>query len=114
MRSRETVTYSLVFLLILSIFSGIYGPEKVLELDEKNDVKIESISKSNNLIDIPSWKLNDKWNYNGYLDMVDFIVDSGVNTNLQTLTGTLESTVTDIYITTVAVSYTHLTLPTKA
>ena len=34
MRSRETVTYSLVFLLILSIFSGIYGPEKVLELDE--------------------------------------------------------------------------------
>ena len=80
MRSRETVTYSLVFLLILSIFSGIYGPEKVLELDEKNDVKIESISKSNNLIDIPSWKLNDKWNYNGYLDMVDFIVDSGVNT----------------------------------
>lgn len=101
MRSRETVTYSLVFLLILSIFSGIYGPEKVLELDEKNDVKIESISKSNNLIDIPSWKLNDKWNYNGYLDMVDFIVDSGVNTNLQTLTGTLESTVTDIYITTV-------------
>ncbi len=101
MRSRETVTYSLVFLLILSIFSGIYGPEKVLELDEKNDVKIESISKSNNLIDIPSWKLNDKWNYNGYLDMVDFIVDSGVNTNLQTLTGTLESTVTYIYITTV-------------
>ena len=101
MRSRETVTYSLVFLLILSIFSGIYGPEKVLQLDENNDVKIESISKSNNLIDIPSWKLNDKWNYNGYLDMVDFIVDSGVNTNLQTLTGTLESTVTDIYITTV-------------
>ena len=40
MRSRETVTYSLVFLLILSIFSGIYGPEKVLELDEKNDVKM--------------------------------------------------------------------------
>ena len=107
MRSRETVTYSLVFLLILSIFSGIYGPEKVLQLDENNDVKIESISKSNNLIDIPSWKLNDKWNYNGYLDMVDFIVDSGVNTNLQTLTGTLESTVTDIYITTVVFKLTH-------
>ena len=28
MRSRDTVTYSLVFLLIFSIFSGIYVPEK--------------------------------------------------------------------------------------
>ena len=101
MRSRDTVTYSLVFLLLISIFSGIYVPEKHLELDENNDMKIESISRNNNLIDIPAWKINDRWNYNGYLDMVDFIVDSGVNTDLQTLTGTLQSTVTDIYITTV-------------
>jgi hypothetical protein len=95
------VTYSLVFLLIFSIFSGIYVPEKHLQLDDENEMKIESISRNNNLIDIPTWKIGDKWNYNGYLDMVDFIVDSGVNTDLQTLTGTLESTVTDIYITTV-------------
>lgn len=101
MRSRDTVTYSLVFLLLISIFSGIYVPEKHLELDENNDMKIESISRNNNLIDIPAWKINDRWNYNGYLDMVDFIVDSGVNTDLQTLTGTLQSTVTDIYVTTV-------------
>ena len=101
MRSRDTVTYSLVFLLIFSIFSGIYVPEKHLQLDDENEMKIESISRNNNLIDIPTWKIGDKWNYNGYLDMVDFIVDSGVNTDLQTLTGTLESTVTDIYITTV-------------
>ena len=101
MRSRDTVTYSLIFLLLISIFSGIYVPEKHLELDENNDMKIESISRNNNLIDIPAWKINDRWNYNGYLDMVDFIVDSGVNTDLQTLTGTLQSTVTDIYVTTV-------------
>ena len=101
MRSRDTVTYSLVFLLIFSIFSGIYVPEKHLQLDDENEMKIESISRNNNLIDIPTWKIGDKWNYNGYLDMVDFIVGSGVNTDLQTLTGTLESTVTDIYITTV-------------
>tara|TARA_B100000214_G_scaffold375597_1_gene363117 strand:+ start:1023 stop:4445 length:3423 start_codon:yes stop_codon:yes gene_type:complete len=86
---------------LISIFSGIYVPEKHLELDENNDMKIESISRNNNLIDIPAWKINDRWNYNGYLDMVDFIVDSGVNTDLQTLTGTLQSTVTDIYVTTV-------------
>ena len=41
MRSRDTVTYSLVFLLIVSIFSGIYVPETNLELDENNDMKIE-------------------------------------------------------------------------
>lgn len=101
MRSRDTVTYSLVFLLIFSIFSGIYVPEKHLQLDDENEMKVESISRNNNLIDIPTWKIADTWNYNGYLDMVDFIVDSGVNTNLQTLTGTLVSTVTDIYLTTV-------------
>ena len=101
MRSRDTVTYSLVFLLLVSIFSGIYVPEKHQQLDDENEINIESISRNNNLIDIPTWKIGDKWNYNGYLDMVDFIVDSGVNTDLQTLTGTLESTVTDIYITTV-------------
>jgi len=101
MRSRDTLTYSLIFLLVISIFSGIYVPEKDLQLEEKDNIKIESISRSNNLIDIPAWKINDRWNYNGYLDMADFISDSGVNTNLQTLTGTLQSTVTEIYITTV-------------
>ena len=43
MRSRDTVTYSLVFLLIFSIFSGIYVPEKHLQLDDENEMKIESI-----------------------------------------------------------------------
>tara|TARA_B000000441_G_C21398686_1_gene153532 strand:+ start:314 stop:511 length:198 start_codon:yes stop_codon:yes gene_type:complete len=65
MRSQDRLTYSLVFLLIFSIFSGIYSPEIHSELEENNDIKIESISKNNNLIDIPAWKINDRWNYNG-------------------------------------------------
>ena len=99
MRSRTETVYFLTFLLLISTFVGVYTPEKQLEELEENKIQVESISRSSNLIDIPSWKINDRWNYNGYLDMVDFIVDSGVNTNLQTLTGTLESTVTDIYET---------------
>ena len=99
MRSRTETVYFLTFLLLISTFAGVYAPEKQLEELEENKIRVESISRSSNLIDIPSWKINDRWNYNGYLDMVDFIVDSGVNTNLQTLTGTLESTVTDIYET---------------
>jgi len=99
MRSRTETVYFLTFLLLISTFAGVYAPEKQLEEVEENKIRVESISRSSNLIDIPSWKVNDRWNYNGYLDMVDLIVDSGVNTDLQTLTGTLESTVTDIYQT---------------
>ncbi|MBL6883280.1 MAG: hypothetical protein ISR09_02695 [Candidatus Thalassarchaeum sp.] len=99
MRSRTETVYFLTFLLLISTFAGVYAPEKQLEELEENKIRVESISRSSNLIDIPSWKVNDRWNYNGYLDMVDLIVDSGVNTDLQTLTGTLESTVTDIYQT---------------
>ena len=101
MRSRIETVYFLTFLLLISIFSGIYAPDNQTEELEESKIRIDSISRSSNLIDIPAWKVNDRWNYNGYLDMVDFIVDSGVNTDLETLTGTLESTVTDIYLTTV-------------
>ena len=69
MRSRDMATYSLVFLLLFSIFSDIYMPETHLQLDDENEMKIESISKNNNLIDIPTWKIADTWNYNGYLDL---------------------------------------------
>ncbi|MCP2502474.1 MAG: hypothetical protein NLN66_00235 [Candidatus Thalassarchaeaceae archaeon] len=101
MRSRTETVYLLTFLLLVSTFAGIYTPgNHVDELDE-SQININSISRNTNLIDVPSWKIGDKWNYNGYLDMVDFIIASGVNTNLQELTGTLESTVTDIYLTTV-------------
>ena len=101
MRSRIETVYFLTFLLLISVFSGIYAPDNQIEELEESKIRIDSISRSSNLIDIPDWKVNDRWNYNGYLDMVDFIVDSGVNTDLETLTGTLESTVTDIYLTTV-------------
>ena len=101
MRSRIETVYFLTFLLLISVFSGIYAPDNQIEELEESKMRIDSISRSSNLIDIPDWKVNDRWNYNGYLDMVDFIVDSGVNTDLETLTGTLESTVTDIYLTTV-------------
>ena len=106
MRSRTETVYFLTFLLLISTFAGVYAPEKQLEELEENKIRVESISRSSNLIDIPSWKVNDRWNYNGYLDMVDLIVDSGVNTDLQTLTGTLESTVTDIYQTIVDINST--------
>ena len=99
MRSRTETVYFLTLLLLISTLGGVYTPEKQVDELEENEIRLNSITRSSNLIDIPSWKINDRWNYNGHLDMVDFIADSGVNTDLQTLTGTLENTVTDIYLT---------------
>ena len=47
-------------------------------------------------IDTPTWKLNDRWVYDGELDVYDFIVASGVSTNVNTLTGTLDVQVDSI------------------
>ena len=98
MRSRTETVYLLTFLLLISTFTGIYTPENNTVEIEESQINFNSISRNANLIDIPSWQINDRWNYNGYLDMVDFIIASGVNTDLEELTGTLESTVTDIYL----------------
>ena len=88
MRSRTETVYLLTFLLLISTFTGIYTPENNTVEIEESQINFNSISRNANLIDIPSWQINDRWNYNGYLDMVDFIIASGVNTD--------------------SVSYTHL------
>ena len=44
----------------------------------------------NSVVDVPSWKINDRWVYSGELDVYDFIVNSGVSTNVNTLTGSLD------------------------
>ena len=48
--------------------------------------------------DVPDWRVNDNWMYDGYLDVADFVADSGVSTNAETLEGSLDRTVSDIYL----------------
>jgi len=48
--------------------------------------------------DVPDWRINDNWMYDGYLDVADFVADSGVSTNVETLEGSLDRTVSDIYL----------------
>ena len=50
----------------------------------------------NSFIDAPTWRVNDRWVYSGELDVYDFIADSGVSTNVNTLTGTLDVQVESI------------------
>ena len=70
----------------------------VLMIDGEQDILKEEedqyfTSKNTGIVDLPTWRINDRWTYNGELDVRDFIATSGVSTN--------------------AVSYTHLTLPTN-
>jgi len=48
--------------------------------------------------DVPDWRVNDNWMYDGYLDVGDFVAESGVSTNVETLEGSLDRTVSDIYL----------------
>ena len=62
----------------------------------KSETKSAETSSGNSLIDAPTWRINDRWVYSGELDVYDFIVDSGVSTNVNTLTGTLDVQVESI------------------
>ena len=48
--------------------------------------------------DVPTWRVNDNWMYDGFLDVGDFVADSGVSTNVESLDGSLDRTVQDIYL----------------
>ena len=70
-----------------------YGPISQEIRQEKPDQRFSHSSVS---VDTPSWKINDRWVYDGELDVYDFIAGSGVSTNVNTLTGTLDVQVTDV------------------
>ena len=55
-------------------------------------------SRTTGTADVPNWRVNDNWMYDGYLDVADFVADSGVSTNVETLEGSLDRTVSDIYL----------------
>ena len=67
-----------------------------IEYTLKSETKSAETSSGNSLIDAPTWRINDRWVYSGELDVYDFIVDSGVSTNVNTLTGTLDVQVESI------------------
>jgi len=90
----------LASIVIFSSFSGLFFE---IDTDELRDdsLKWNGEAKTSSLVDVPSWKINDIWNYNGNLDLVNYVASSGVNTNLQSMSGTLQKIVTDIYTMTV-------------
>ena len=87
-------------LLSFLLFSSI--SVTILNMDNhslENNLQYETGTSSGSaIIDVQSWQINDNWMYDGYLDVGDFIASSGVSTNIESLYGTLEKTVTEIYI----------------
>ncbi len=97
MGSRLRFAIGLSIMLLISSFSGLAamrddGSESL------SSIRIsESSTRTTNLVDIPSWKINDAWSYSGALDVRDFVTSSGVTTNVDFLSGTLTQQVSDVY-----------------
>ena len=93
--------FIVVLMLILAPAMGFIGEveqnQKLAEELEERDVNRNSVS----LVDVPDWRIGDRWYYSGFLDVRDFVADSGVTTNVETLNGNLDTQVTDIYTITV-------------
>ena len=60
------------------------------------------ISKNIATTELPDWRVNDNWMYEGYLDVGEFVSESGVSTNVETLQGTLDRTVEEIFPTNIS------------
>ncbi len=96
MRSRARLSFGLAFLMMISAQSGVFM-DLESPSEELSDLRImESTTRSVNLVDVPAWKINDAWSYDGYLDVGAFVASSGVSSNVQYLEGTLTQTVSDI------------------
>ena len=98
MRTR-CMAYLLVAVLALapasSAWIGFNKQETALDRDEVTWVSGRTVST----VDVADWRINDNWMYDGYLDVADFVADSGVESNVESLEGTLDRTVEDIYVT---------------
>ena len=93
------MAYLLVAVLALapasSAWIGFNKQETALDRDEVTWVSGRTVST----VDVADWRINDNWMYDGYLDVADFVADSGVESNVESLEGTLDRTVEDIYVT---------------
>ena len=85
MRSRARLSVGLALLIMISAQSGVFMDVKAPSEELSNLRIMESSVRSVNLVDVPAWKINDAWSYDGYLDVGAFVASSGVSSNVQYL-----------------------------
>ena len=87
-----------VAILAFAQFSYSISQEDIHIKDPSpNDSYVQAMT-STGIADVPVWRVNDNWIYDGFLDVGDFVADSGVSTNVEALDGSLDRTVQDIYL----------------
>ena len=96
------LTTLLVAVLALAPFSySISSPDLHVLNTDQADSNVQAMTATGTA-DVPVWRVNDNWMYDGFLDVGDFVADSGVSTNVETLEGSLDRTVQDIYLLEIA------------
>ena len=72
--------------ILIVIILTAYGPLSMIdELDEKS---IEfSGANSNDVLDVPNWRIGDKWVYETGFDVNELIAQANVSASIDTLTG---------------------------
>jgi hypothetical protein len=88
------ITFFICLILIIPLLSNIFNQN---QLDEDFVYGVETNSQSG-IVDVQTWQINDNWMYSGYLDVGDFITSSGISTTVNYLNGTLDQTVTSIFL----------------
>ena len=87
-----------VAILAFAQFSYSFSPDDFHIRDSSPHESHVQAMTTTGTADVPIWRVNDNWMYDGFLDVGDFVADSGVSTNVETLDGSLDRTVEDIYL----------------
>ena len=89
----------LVALIALAPVSSTLLSPNFQDNELERDTSAWVYARTANNADVVDWRINDNWMYDGYLDVADFVAESGVQSNVESLEGTLQRTVEDIYVT---------------
>ena len=84
MRSKGLVGFLVALMLFPSasvLLIGVGQGESFLGSARVADAS----AKTTSVVDVPAWRINDNWMYDGYLDVADFVASSGVSSNAETL-----------------------------
>ncbi|HIO86269.1 MAG TPA: hypothetical protein EYN42_03055, partial [Candidatus Poseidoniales archaeon] len=95
---------SAILLVLLLLASNLtILPQNSSELEEQLGPSSFSVTSkaSGGDVDVPSWRVNDLWTYDGYMDVAALLANNGVSSNIQTITGDLDMWVEDILYMTV-------------
>ena len=71
------------------------------ELADPPNFFVSSSKASGGDVDVPAWRIGDKWTYDGFMDVGSLLTDNGVSSNIQTITGEMDMEVKDILTMTV-------------